>query len=93
MCLSFEVFFHSHNATTSNAKNNRNTSATVLYQTVHLNESKNRLFSYDSLGCWNTNLERVGVGLAMYSSIDIRSDVKNIGDPEREIEDRLKQSR
>lgn len=54
----------------------------VPYQREYLKDRMNKLFSYDSFGSWNTNLDRVGVGLEMYSTTDSRSEVRNIGDPE-----------
>lgn len=61
------------------------TSAALLYQTLVLNDSKNKLFSYDNLGCWNTNFDRVGVGDDIKSTTGNLSDVKNIGEPKNVI--------
>lgn len=81
--LSGPGFFHSQTDTINRIRKSNINKPTVQYQTVHLNDRRNKLFSYDNFGCWKTNLERVGVGLVMYSTKDIRSDVKNIGDPEK----------
>lgn len=46
-----------------------------------LNGSTNTLLIYDSFGCLKTNLDLVGVGMAIKSITETLSVVKNNGEP------------
>lgn len=69
---------------TTRATNKIINKATEPYHRYFLNDNKKILFSYESFGCRKTNFDLVGVGLEIYSTTDMRWEVKNIGEPEKE---------